>query len=429
MIKKVVLVIVLLLASTIPAGFADEQGRLTEKEKAHQKALQIYNQTKDYKQALKILKKAGIDKIVNKSPEDASLSKSAYATILNDYAYFLYLDKKLGDAQLILNRVIQIDPNRTVAYLNRGDVFRGRYEQIKDDPEKIRILEICIGAYLDNYRTYSKQMESMNKSHLIPERVKNEISRYAKLPTTPSREAINEKEEVFQIVKKLEFDMSYDLPDYDKESVDALCKVFLKDFKERRDIEFIEPIIQTDDYNNPELQAYLSKCPKLQLNKSIDVEPRIADTLEGLSEEELEEELEKIGTAWYTTYNFKLYHVDMDNNPENGKEYVFYGEMGYSERRATQEKEEGGGMHGEYRIVDLERCKGLGVTWVSKSIGYYTRKPTGKYNGILKYKGKYYIYDAWKYYPILSLAVWKVSKVSAINGLCHFKQSTKGGKK
>ncbi|EOR05542.1 hypothetical protein F896_02963 [Acinetobacter genomosp. 15BJ] len=79
------------------------------------------------------------------------------AAELNDSAFFLY---QLGydDASLkFLNHVIKLDPNRTVAYLNRADA----YLALKN-----------IGQARKNYMMYADQMKKLGLSNKVPLRIK-----------------------------------------------------------------------------------------------------------------------------------------------------------------------------------------------------------------------------------------------------------------
>lgn len=76
---------------------------------------------------------------------------------LNDSAYFLYKFDRLSDSLKILNKVIELDPNRTVAYLNLADVHLG----LKNEVQARK-----------NYLIYSSKMEKLGLSNKIPNRIK-----------------------------------------------------------------------------------------------------------------------------------------------------------------------------------------------------------------------------------------------------------------
>ncbi|MEW5949279.1 MAG: hypothetical protein AB1711_07680 [Thermodesulfobacteriota bacterium] len=201
---------------------------------------------------------------------------------------------------------------------------------------------------------------------------------------------------------------------------ESFCECFLEDLKAQRGIEFIRPILQTDNYNDPGLQAYLGKCPSLQLNKTMP--DRVKSLPEG--------ERENTGEVWYTNCDFRLYRVDFDNDPKNGEEYLFYGGGMYNLKRKITTDLSG------YRLVDFNKCKIVGGKQVSDTVDYVTRRPTGSYTGVLKYKGRYYIYDA-EFWPrsgtySLRLHKWYKEIKSKISLFCQFVQkpsAEEGGKK
>ncbi len=237
-----------------------------------------------------------------------------------------------------------------------------------------------------------------------------------------------EKEKVLEIMQGMQVSRTYHmrLRKANVPTDENFCKSFLDDLKERSAVEFVEPIVQTDDYNNPMLQSYLGKCPKLQLNKSVAFEPRIWEYAKTLPEEERE----RLGRVSFTSLDFRLYHVDIDNNTKNGKEYLFYGGGRF------YPKENSVGDSADFIVVDFENCKIKGMGRVRDTINYLTKKPTGNHNLILLHKGKSYILginyysNENKYYA--SLYEWRMAK--AIKSLsaflvCSFeqKESKKGG--
>jgi tetratricopeptide (TPR) repeat protein len=135
--------------------------------KAYQEAIQTYQKTKDFRKAVEILKKANVDALVTKSPEEVSLTKDQYTIILNDYAYFLYLDKQNDKALPMLSRIIEVNPERTTAYLNRGDIYRDKHKQTKDTEYR--------DLYIKDYRKYNDQMIKTKESYLVPDRVESEL--------------------------------------------------------------------------------------------------------------------------------------------------------------------------------------------------------------------------------------------------------------
>lgn len=152
------------------------------------------------------------------------------------------------------------------------------------------------------------------------------------------------------------------------------CEDFLEGAKSRK-IEFIQPILKTNNYKDPKLQSFIKKCRKFKTGEVSGV--TFWSTINKTMLKEME---------FYATYNFRLYRVDIDHNPANGEEYVFYAEGYYSPKWNYL-------PDAIYRIVDFEKCEIKGQKAMNDTIDYYSRKPTGHYNGILKYQGRYFIYS------------------------------------
>lgn len=161
----------------------------------------------------------------------------------------------------------------------------------------------------------------------------------------------------------------------------TFCKAFYDDFRAQKNIEQVEPIVIADDYNSKELQARKGQCPNLQLNKNVSLEPRIAESLRKAKVPE--DQWDQFGTVYFGVSNFKLFKVDISNTKEDGDEYVFYEER-YTGKKFTELR------GGDYKVVDLNNCKI--ITRVSVDQGAAPESPPA-YHGIIKYKGRHYIFD------------------------------------
>lgn len=196
----------------------------------------------------------------------------------------------------------------------------------------------------------------------------------------------NEQQTLAQIAQNLQVAKPLAGVKVTKEETD-FCTTFLEDLKVPRNIEFIAPIVKTDDYTDPRLQSYLGKCPKLTPNKRVAFEPKIWEYAKTLPEDQAE----KLGRVSYTTGDFRLYHVDIDNNPANGKEYLFYG--GGSTYPAAPKGTECGD-YSNYRLIDFETCKLKPGRQVGDTLRCSDHSPSGNLNGIIRYRDQYYIWDA-----------------------------------
>lgn len=117
----------------------------------YNQAIKQYQKDKDVNAAIKTLEKAGIKSIINDKPKN--LSKKEYASILNDYGFFLSeTDKRSLESIPVLERVIDIFPARTVTFLNLGDAYFKIYSDTGDIS--------CHNNSVKNYRKYLKLVDS-----------------------------------------------------------------------------------------------------------------------------------------------------------------------------------------------------------------------------------------------------------------------------
>lgn len=89
-------------------------------------------------------------------------------------------------------------------------------------------------------------------------------------------------------------------------------------------------------------------------------------------------------------YGFKIYNIDFDQNPKNGKQILFFS-AGYISQKDNIQS-----IYDYYSIVDSNKCKTNEGCYVSRSIDYYTGDTIG-YTGVFMYKSKYYIYSIENY--------------------------------
>jgi hypothetical protein len=100
------------------------------------------------------------------------------------------------------------------------------------------------------------------------------------------------------------------------------------------------------------------------------------------------EEWEEDGIIFYTSLDFRLYHVDFDGNPHNGREYLLHGGGGYKYVNP------GSLAFNDYRILNLDACEDLGGAQVDETIMSKTKQLTGQTNSVVRYGNRYLIYDS-----------------------------------
>lgn len=157
---------------------------------AHKKAMAA-SKNKRYSASYEILRKSGVENILWEKPTQISSEK--YVTILNDYAFFIFLkynnlayeDDKIDMSIKILRRIISISPNRSVAHLNLGDALYEKLKHVFSWSEKVKIAKEIDKSY-KNYKRFSgKKIErietflAMNISQKVPDNICDYILKYA----------------------------------------------------------------------------------------------------------------------------------------------------------------------------------------------------------------------------------------------------------
>lgn len=152
---------------------------------AHQQALEVYKTTKDPAKAVKALEDAGIKTALDKKPAD--LTDAIYVSLLNDYGFFLAdaadTSASRGLAIDVLEKVIQISPDRAVAYLNLGDVYVKEIDANQDSDARREMRELA----LEQYQKYADLLAAKKQTNKMPAQVKAFLDRARAHGNTPRR--------------------------------------------------------------------------------------------------------------------------------------------------------------------------------------------------------------------------------------------------
>lgn len=171
----------------------------------------------------------------------------------------------------------------------------------------------------------------------------------------------------------------------------AFCQAFLEDFPELRGITFVEPIVHAERFDDPRLQAYQARCPNRPMNQ-LEVMTRPQD---------------EAGWKYYGTRNFKLFQAEMNDNPNDGAELIFYAERferedfyeGRAQRRSEQERkisEQDRYRNGKYGVINPKSCAEVGLVLAHDPYDYDRKREVNNVNGIIRYKGSNYIFDLYR---------------------------------
>lgn len=201
-----------------------------------------------------------------------------------------------------------------------------------------------------------------------------------------------QRQELISIMKEVNF-----VPQLGADK--AICKTLYDNFKKQTNIEYVQPIVRAESYDDPALKPYRDKCPSFDFRKSLSV-PANQDTT-GWTDEEWE----SLGTPTYGIDHFKLFRVDIDNDRNNGKEFVFYYQgartivkrLPYGKPMTEEEYVDPAAR--SYQVLDLTHCKKSSIGGVGFKTGSATLAGSLKIgdagwnrSGIIRYKGQYAIF-------------------------------------
>lgn len=194
------------------------------------------------------------------------------------------------------------------------------------------------------------------------------------------------KEQIVKLLASITMKLNYAVNE-------KFCRQFFEDFQKQEKIVHVQPIIQADRYDDPALAVFVGKCPTV---KWIGGEAEVIDILVGrpkLPEYRLNTRVrDQFGNESVATAHFRLYHVDIDNNKGNGREYVFYRDGFVPEPIPGEELrpvEELDRTLGEYTAVDFEGCATLGEV----EVGQGGTRVFPVHNGVIRYHEQTYIYN------------------------------------
>ncbi len=179
-------------------------------------------------------------------------------------------------------------------------------------------------------------------------------------------------------------------------------------------VEYVEPIVRAEYYHDEALLPYRALCSGMELNKRAERRgDPIVDDLSGPSEAERYDAIEATARIYFSTRNFKLYRVDLDDDPTNGEEYVFYGERQYIRdnviplylryEKIPRSVDWNDILHpedlpgdaefhnGQFNILDLDRCERLAIRNTYDPYDYVAGHAEDNHNAIIRLQGRYYI--------------------------------------
>ena len=172
-----------------------------------------------------------------------------------------------------------------------------------------------------------------------------------------------------------------------------LCTEMFDDLKQMKGIRFIDPIVQTQSYEDPALDKIKQHCgAKPPLNFSRGCEPRIAMNLP-TGKEGFTESLD-VCNVGFGLPPFKVYELN-PIEPTDKRRFIFYADDSYGPMNDYDEHKSrlGDGYSTGFKQIDPDQCELVESVSVGAGIGpdYGTFKRNRKnYNSIIEYKNQYY---------------------------------------
>lgn len=200
------------------------------------------------------------------------------------------------------------------------------------------------------------------------------------------------------------------------------CQRYLDDFRMQRNVIHVESAARAQRYSEPVLRPWQDRCPALAMNEIMEGKIFARDRL-SWSIKDVDPEAEKL---WWggvlPNYRFgvgafKLFEVDIDNDPANGLETIFYSERYYwywpvmARREARPGLPPGGRNWNDilppervpadlvrkgqtYTMLDLQRCQVSNTDDIVGG-GRDGMGPSGErsLSGIIRYDGRNFLYD------------------------------------
>ena len=185
---------------------------------------------------------------------------------------------------------------------------------------------------------------------------------------------------------------------------EKFCNAFLDDFRQQKNIEYIEPVVRTDFFEDKGLANAIKPCNEKDINRDIVMPDGWVSSIEQMSDEAIEKNASAI---YHGTANYKIYKFDLFTEKENNDLYVYYSEAYFSEKARSRYSS---GLFtkpymrnrvgftnsfdsGRYKVIEMKSCLVRNSTRVNTPFDTVRWRPMANYNAIIRYKGKPFVYD------------------------------------
>jgi uncharacterized protein len=176
---------------------------------------------------------------------------------------------------------------------------------------------------------------------------------------------------------------------------DKTCHQMFEDIKVMKGLSFIDPVAQTQSYEDPVLDEYKHNCTlKPSLNFGYACLPAIAANLSN-GENRLSEALEECDVS-FGLPPFKIYELPPNNMSEK-VQHIMYSDDAYGPVNWIARKPHIGGGFSGFRQVDLNSCEQSSDIFAQSGSGQVDQN----FNSVFLYKEQYYFmvlikeFDTW----------------------------------
>jgi uncharacterized protein len=172
------------------------------------------------------------------------------------------------------------------------------------------------------------------------------------------------------------------------------CRQLFDDLKQMKDVHFVDPVVQTQSYEDPALDPWKQQCKGDQpIHFSYVCDGRISV----LYAESIPEDMKSLSAVCGVGYGlppFKLFEL-LPLQPSGEKHYVFYSDDDYGPMNQDwSEPHAGGGSKAGFDKLVFPSCKHRGS--LTRARGGARNAPN--YNSVISYRGQYYLVDLYSEY-------------------------------
>jgi uncharacterized protein len=212
-----------------------------------------------------------------------------------------------------------------------------------------------------------------------------ELETFFELKSPLYKKESDKAEAIKQVLATAPLSPMYDTP---------FCRQIFDDLKQMKDIRFVDPVVQTQSYEDPALDPWKQQCKSEQpIHFNYVCDGRFS-VLYADDIPEYMKDLSNVCGAGYGLPPFKLFEIP-DLKPSKKKHYVFYSDDDYGPMNQDWDKPHaGGGSKAGFDKLIFPGCQHQGS--LTQARGGSRNGPN--YNSVITYRGQYYLMDLYKGY-------------------------------